>query len=101
MNYYILGRIVWGILGVGWYILRYPHERRVKKMKLSVDRMPGAERLRLSLSITGIGVIPALYALTGFPAFADRPAWPLAFCPFFYSSVADPNRDLAEKSKQT
>lgn len=79
MNFYILGRIVWGILAVGWYILRYPHERRVKKMKLSVDRKPGAERRRLALSITGIGVIPVIYAVTGFPAFADRPAWPLAF----------------------
>lgn len=88
MSYYILGRIVWGILGVGWYILRYPHERRVKKMKLSVDRKPGAERMRLALSITGIGVIPAIYALTGFPSFADRPAWALAFWPGVFVAAA-------------
>jgi protein-S-isoprenylcysteine O-methyltransferase Ste14 len=62
---------------VGWYILRYPFERRARRMRVSVDQKKLADRSRLTVSFAGLGVVPAVYAATGEPSFADyQPSWP-------------------------
>lgn len=70
MSLVIAGKIAWAAMVVGWYILRYPFERRVKRVRVSVDQKKRADRIRLTVSLAGLGVIPAIYALTGLPSFA-------------------------------
>lgn len=66
-----LGKAAWVCLVVTWYILRWPFERRAKGVKVVDDRMRGAERARLLISLTGLGVIPAIYVASGQPRFAS------------------------------
>ena len=69
--------IVWFAGLVGWYIIRYPFERRAKKVGVSTSLFDRRESSLLALALVGMFVIPAIYVLTGFPAALDRPfiAW--------------------------
>jgi protein-S-isoprenylcysteine O-methyltransferase Ste14 len=70
MSLVLAGKIAWAAMAAGWYILRYPFDRRAKRVRVSVDQKKRADRVRLAISLTGLGVIPAIYALTGQPSFA-------------------------------
>lgn len=72
MSLVLAGKIAWVLLAVGWYILRYPFERRAKRARVSVDEMKRTDRIRLTVSLTGLGVIPAIHVATGAPSFADH-----------------------------
>lgn len=67
-----IAKIIWAILGIGWFVMRIPHVRRSRKTPVSVNAMDIRERTRLSVSITGLGLIPGIYLATGGPAFAAR-----------------------------
>ena len=67
---FVLGAIAWGAI-------RAPHQRRAWKTKTRVNARGLREKLLLTSSLTGLGIIPFIYAATGFPRFADyqfRPA---------------------------
>jgi protein-S-isoprenylcysteine O-methyltransferase Ste14 len=77
MNLAIAGKIAWLVLAVGWYVLRYPFERRARRAGIAVDHKKFPERLRLTVSLVGLGVLPLIYVIGGEPGFASyRPAWP-------------------------
>jgi protein-S-isoprenylcysteine O-methyltransferase Ste14 len=61
---------------VGWWLIRFPHERRVRKNAITTNRRDSAEILLLGISLTGLGLIPIAYVFTGFPASAGRPFVP-------------------------
>jgi protein-S-isoprenylcysteine O-methyltransferase Ste14 len=67
----VAGKITWVALTVGWFILRYPFERRARRARVSVDQMKLADRIRLTVSATGLGVVPLIYVVAGEPAFAS------------------------------
>lgn len=71
MSLVLAGKIAWIVLVVGWYALRYPFERRAKRARVSVDQKKLADRLRMTVSLVGLGLIPGIYAATGAPSFAD------------------------------
>lgn len=73
------GKIAWAVLAVGWYLLRRPFQRRARRMRVAEDRVSPAERLRLSISLMGLGVIPFIYILSGQPRFAAYPPHPVLF----------------------
>jgi protein-S-isoprenylcysteine O-methyltransferase Ste14 len=78
MSLVLAGKIVWVALVAGWYVLRYPFERRAKRVRISVDQRKRADRIRLAVSLTGLGLVPLVYVLTGEPSFASyRPVAPL------------------------
>lgn len=58
---------------IAWWLIRLPHERRVKKNAIKATKRDTAELTLLGVSLSGLGIIPIAYVLTGFPAFADRP----------------------------
>jgi protein-S-isoprenylcysteine O-methyltransferase Ste14 len=68
--------LVWFAGLVGWYIIRYPFERKAKKIGVRRSLLDWRERSLLAVAFLGLLVIPALYALTGFPASLDRPFIP-------------------------
>ena len=66
-----VAKVIWLIGVVGWFVIRYPHQRRSRRTpkRLRSDRT--RELVLMAISSTGLGIIPALYAATGVPAFAD------------------------------
>ena len=67
----LVARIVWLLGIVAWYAIRYPFQRRARR--LGVVRSTGGRGDRVALAISALGqfVIPAIYAFTGQPAVAD------------------------------
>ncbi|MDR3423392.1 MAG: protein-S-isoprenylcysteine O-methyltransferase [Xanthobacteraceae bacterium] len=68
--------VIWFAGIAGWYIIRFPFERRAKKVAVSKSRFGRRESSILGFALIGLFVIPAAYALTGFPASLDRPFIP-------------------------
>jgi protein-S-isoprenylcysteine O-methyltransferase Ste14 len=73
----IAAKIIWCVGVIAWFVIRYPHARRSKRTPAQRAENRGLEIVLLSISATGLGVIPAVYAATGMPAVADYPlhAW--------------------------
>jgi protein-S-isoprenylcysteine O-methyltransferase Ste14 len=62
---------IWAIGCVAWFVIRYPHQRRSRKTKIALRTKTGLERVLLTISFCGLGVIPGIYAATGQPKIAD------------------------------
>jgi protein-S-isoprenylcysteine O-methyltransferase Ste14 len=70
-------KLVWVLGVIGWFAIRYPHDRRSRRtpVKLRSDR--ARELTLLTISASGMLIAPAIYVLTGRPQVADyqfRPA---------------------------
>jgi protein-S-isoprenylcysteine O-methyltransferase Ste14 len=95
--------IVWFAGLVAWYIIRYPFERRAKKVGVTRSLFGWRESGLLAVAFLGLWIIPGVYALTGFPAALDRPLIPaiailgiVTLCGaslLFYRSHADLGRN--------
>jgi len=57
---------------VAWYIIRYPFERRAKKVGVAKSLFGWRESGLLALAFVGLWGVPLIYALTGFPSPLDR-----------------------------
>jgi protein-S-isoprenylcysteine O-methyltransferase Ste14 len=67
---------VWFAGVVGWYIIRYPFERKAKKIRVRTSRFDWRESSILGFALLGLFAIPCLYVFAGFPASLDRPFVP-------------------------
>ena len=67
----LIAKLVWLAMAGGWYALRIPHVRRSRKTPISRDDLGWPERLRLAVSLTGLGLIPLVYVAFGQPRIAD------------------------------
>ena len=66
----MLSKLVFVMLAVGWYVIRYKYARRSRREKiLRTDRGP-RETALLLISLTGLGIVPLVYVATGIPHFA-------------------------------
>jgi protein-S-isoprenylcysteine O-methyltransferase Ste14 len=70
----LFGKIVWVLGIVAWYVIRYPFERKAKRVRVVGDSRSASERIGLAAATIGLGVVPAVYVATGFPRQADYPA---------------------------
>ena len=68
--------IIWFVGMIGWYIIRYPFARRSRKTAVSRSFLDLKEWLLLAIAAVGTFYLPAVYALTGFPAQFNRPFVP-------------------------
>ncbi|MEH6720691.1 MAG: protein-S-isoprenylcysteine O-methyltransferase [Aurantimonas endophytica] len=72
----LAGSILWVLMVVGWYVIRYPFERRAKRRRVERTRRGAAETLRMAISFTGLGLLPGVSVATGWPEFArTEPSW--------------------------
>jgi protein-S-isoprenylcysteine O-methyltransferase Ste14 len=62
---------------VSWFLIRWPHQRRSWKTKTHLDRRTTREKILLTCSFTGLGIIPFFYVVSGRPRFADYPFQPV------------------------
>lgn len=76
MTAVLAGKVIWLIGVIGWFVIRYPHDRRSRRTP-RVRRTGGIREIAIMLaSLSGIGIIPAIYVFTGQPAFASyQPYW--------------------------
>jgi len=67
----VWAKLLWCLGVIGWFAIRYPHERRARRApkKLRGDR--ARELALLTISATGMLVVPAIYVLTGWPQLAE------------------------------
>jgi protein-S-isoprenylcysteine O-methyltransferase Ste14 len=64
-------RIIWLIGTVLWLAIRYPHQRRSRQVAKATSKDRKRERAILAIAGLLVHVIPLIYALTGWPSFAD------------------------------
>ena len=69
----MIAKYLWLGCVIAWWLIRYPYERRAKKAAVRTSQRDARELTLLGISLTGLGIIPIAYVLTGFPAVADRP----------------------------
>jgi protein-S-isoprenylcysteine O-methyltransferase Ste14 len=75
----VAAKIIWCAGVIAWFVIRYPYARRSKRVPARRVANRKLEIVLLSISATGLGMIPAAYAAAGIPAFANYPlhAWQL------------------------
>jgi protein-S-isoprenylcysteine O-methyltransferase Ste14 len=67
----LVAKIVWALGCVAWYVIRFPHARRSRKTAV-VGRAAGVrDKVLLSISFTGLFIVPVIYVATSAPRFAS------------------------------
>jgi protein-S-isoprenylcysteine O-methyltransferase Ste14 len=66
-----VGEIVWVLGIVAWCIIRYPFERRAKRVAVVSNRRTGSEAVGLAAAVVGLAIVPGFYVVTGIPKVAD------------------------------
>lgn len=71
MSLNMVAGLVWGAGVVGWYVIRFPHALRARRM--AVERAPGRglELVLLITSFTGLFTVPFAWVMLGWPRAAN------------------------------
>ncbi len=72
-----IAKIILVIGAVSWFVIRLPHQIKSWKTKTRVNRRSTLEKILLTCSFTGLGIIPFLYVISGMPRFANYPFQPV------------------------
>jgi len=71
----LIAEWIWLVGGVLWFVIRFPHQRRARKVKVAKSVGGQRDRVLLMCSLSGLAIIPFLYFLIamigGHPVFAD------------------------------
>jgi protein-S-isoprenylcysteine O-methyltransferase Ste14 len=84
----LAGKIIWVLGIVTWYVIRYPFERKAKRVRVVGGARSASERVGLVVATLGLGVIPGFYVATGFPRWAEyaAPAWSVVLGALVYGT---------------
>ena len=86
MSLVLFAKIAWAVGVASWYVLRIPFQRKARRQQVADARHRTARDMTLlTISTLGLGVMPAIYALTSFPRFAS-------YVPAVAQVVASSNR---------
>jgi protein-S-isoprenylcysteine O-methyltransferase Ste14 len=72
-----IAKIIWALGCVAWFVIRYPHARRARKTRVVGGARGWREWALLSISSTGLGVVPFVFVVSGAPSFATYTFQPL------------------------
>ena len=72
------GEVSWLLGIIAWYVIRYPFERRAKRLRVVRNYRSLSEKIALSAAFFGMAILPAFYVATGIPREADYAARPWA-----------------------
>jgi protein-S-isoprenylcysteine O-methyltransferase Ste14 len=67
----LVAKVIWVIGVVGWFIIRYPHDRRSRRTPKRRRSDSARESVLMAISATGLGILPAIYVFGNAPAFAN------------------------------
>ncbi len=71
-----ISKIIWFAFMLAWAALRQQPGRHSRRTPVSYSGRDLRERVLMAASFTGLGIVPAVYAITHFPRFADYPYVP-------------------------
>lgn len=66
-----LASSIWTLGIIAWCIIRYPYQRRARKLNVSAHKRSTEERLLLVGATLGLVIVPAVWLLSGFPKSLD------------------------------
>ena len=72
----LLAEIAFVAMAVGWFVIRYPHARRARRTPVIRSARTGRELLLLTVSLSGLGILPFIYVVSGVPRAANYPFHP-------------------------
>jgi len=72
-----IAKLIWLAGCIGWWAIRFPHERRSRKTRIAVRTQKLRERILLAISFSGLFIVPLIYAITNQPKFASYPLQPV------------------------
>jgi protein-S-isoprenylcysteine O-methyltransferase Ste14 len=72
-----IAKLIWWAGIIGWYVIRYPHQRRSRKTPIASRGEPTREGILLTISFAGLFILPVIYVMVGEPQVADYPFHPL------------------------
>jgi protein-S-isoprenylcysteine O-methyltransferase Ste14 len=67
----LIAKWIWLVGGALWFVIRFPHQRRARKVKVAKSVGGQRDRVLLISSLTGLAIIPFFYVVTTEPRFAD------------------------------
>ncbi len=67
----LIAKLIWLVGGALWFVIRFPHQRRARKIRVARSAGGGRDQILLACSLTGLAIIPLFYVITGEPRFAD------------------------------
>lgn len=74
MSLLAISKIAWVLGVIAWYVLRIPFQRKARRQSVKDARHRNMRDMTLlSISTLGLGIVPAIYAATGWPAAASYP----------------------------
>ena len=76
MTMLLAAKIIWCAGVIAWFVIRYPHARRSRRTAKQRVAYRKLELVLLSISVLGLGIIPAVYVFSGEPRFAGYPPQP-------------------------
>lgn len=69
MTLLTFAKLAWTLGVVAWFVLRLPFQHKARRASVKDARRKNMrEMVLLAISTCGLGVVPALYTATGFPA---------------------------------
>ena len=72
----LIAKAIWVACVIAWYLIRFPYQRRAKKAAVAKSSRGVRETILLTISLSGLGIVPGVYVFTGIPHFADHPFVP-------------------------
>ena len=72
-----ISKFAFVMLAVGWYLIRYEYARRSRREPIVRSARGPRETALLLISLTGLGIVPFTYIVSGIPRFAAYPFHPL------------------------
>jgi protein-S-isoprenylcysteine O-methyltransferase Ste14 len=72
----LAAKAIWLLGVVGWFIIRYPHDRRARRTPKLRRADRGREIVLMAISATGLAILPFIYVVSNAPHFANYPFRP-------------------------
>ena len=69
-----VGEFVWVLGIIAWYVIRYPFERRAKRVRVVGTQRSPSDSIGLAAAVLGMAIIPAFCIITNVPRAADYPS---------------------------
>lgn len=68
----LAAKLVYAAMAVGWYVIRFPFERRSTRARVVRSARDVRETVLLLVSLSGLGIVPLVYVASGVPRAAER-----------------------------
>ena len=84
-----VGEFVWVLGIIAWYVIRYPFERRAKRVRVVGTQRSPSDSIGLAAAVLGMAIIPAFCIITNVPRAADYPSniWSVGIGTILYGAA--------------